>query len=150
MQQTPDKSNFFDVSKHCDIVWHFISVVGLYMPTCLGDTVVVSCSYSYDLSHSLQYNLTLLQRPYDLWSSKTSSTEEEANTHTKQDSFDIFEDEGLPTQGELTLLSNLYICFVCSRPWWSTQQEPSYSQDRHKEERPEKRMERDTFKAFAF
>uniref|UniRef100_A0A3B5A594 FIG4 phosphoinositide 5-phosphatase n=1 Tax=Stegastes partitus TaxID=144197 RepID=A0A3B5A594_9TELE len=58
-------------------------------------------SYSYDLSHSLQYNLTLLQRPYELWSSAASSGEEEVHTQSKQDSFDIFEDEGLPTQGEL-------------------------------------------------
>uniref|UniRef100_A0AAQ6IFH1 SAC domain-containing protein n=1 Tax=Anabas testudineus TaxID=64144 RepID=A0AAQ6IFH1_ANATE len=55
-------------------------------------------SYSYDLSHSLQYNLTLLQRPYDLWLSEASSAEEEVHTQSKQDSFDIFEDEGLPTQ----------------------------------------------------
>uniref|UniRef100_A0A3Q1AMU9 SAC domain-containing protein n=1 Tax=Amphiprion ocellaris TaxID=80972 RepID=A0A3Q1AMU9_AMPOC len=55
-------------------------------------------SYSYDLSHSLQYNLTLLQRPYELWSSAASSGEEEVHTQSKQDSFDIFEDEGLPTQ----------------------------------------------------
>ncbi len=61
---------------------------------------VVPCSYSYDLSHSLQYNLTLLQRPYELWSSPASSAEEEVQTQSKQDSFDIFEDEGLPTQGE--------------------------------------------------
>uniref|UniRef100_A0AAX7VGA8 SAC domain-containing protein n=1 Tax=Astatotilapia calliptera TaxID=8154 RepID=A0AAX7VGA8_ASTCA len=57
-------------------------------------------SYSYDLSHSLQYNLTLLQRPYEQWSSAASSTEEEVHTQSKQDSFDIFEDEGLPTKGE--------------------------------------------------
>uniref|UniRef100_A0A8C4GQT1 SAC domain-containing protein n=1 Tax=Dicentrarchus labrax TaxID=13489 RepID=A0A8C4GQT1_DICLA len=55
-------------------------------------------SYSYDLSHSLQYNLTLLQRPYELWSSPASSAEEEVQTQSKQDCFDIFEDEGLPTQ----------------------------------------------------
>lgn len=64
------------------------------------DIAVVPCSYSYDLSHSLQYNLTLLQRPYELWSSPTSPAEEEVNKQSKQDSFDIFEDEGLPTQGE--------------------------------------------------
>ena len=58
------------------------------------------CSYSYDLSHSLQYNLTLLQRPFEQWLSAASSTEEEVHTQNKQDSFDIFEDEGLPTQGE--------------------------------------------------
>ncbi|XP_061609998.1 polyphosphoinositide phosphatase isoform X4 [Phyllopteryx taeniolatus] len=55
-------------------------------------------SYSYDLSHSLQHNLTLLQRPYELWSSAESAAEDEANMRRKQDSFDIFEDEGLPTQ----------------------------------------------------
>ncbi|XP_077566614.1 polyphosphoinositide phosphatase [Stigmatopora nigra] len=55
-------------------------------------------SYSYDLSHSLQHNLTLLRRPYELWSSSAASAEDEANTRNKQDSFDIFEDEGLPTQ----------------------------------------------------
>uniref|UniRef100_A0A673IUE7 SAC domain-containing protein n=1 Tax=Sinocyclocheilus rhinocerous TaxID=307959 RepID=A0A673IUE7_9TELE len=38
-------------------------------------------SYSYDLSHSLQYNMTLLQML------------------GRQDSSDIFEEEGLPTQG---------------------------------------------------
>lgn len=68
--------------------------------TCFNNAAIVSCSYSYDLSHSLQYNLTLLQRPYDLWSSEASSAEEEVHTRSKQDSFDIFEDEGLPTQGE--------------------------------------------------
>lgn len=62
--------------------------------------VVAPCSYSYDLSHSLQYNLTLLQRPYEQWSSLASSAEGEVQTQSKQDSFDIFEDEGLPTQGE--------------------------------------------------
>ncbi|XP_028996686.1 polyphosphoinositide phosphatase isoform X2 [Betta splendens] len=55
-------------------------------------------SYSYDLSHSLQYNLTLLQRPYDPWLSEAPSTEEEVHPQSKQDSFDIFEDEGVPTQ----------------------------------------------------
>lgn len=64
------------------------------------DSALMLCSYSYDLSHSLQYNLTLLQRPYEQWSSAASSTEEEVHTQSKQDSFDIFEDEGLPTQGE--------------------------------------------------
>lgn len=64
------------------------------------DTAIVPCSYSYDLSHSLQYNLTLLQRPYELWSAAPPLTKEEEHTQGKQDSFDIFEDEGLPTQGE--------------------------------------------------
>lgn len=61
---------------------------------------VAPCSYSYDLSHSLQYNLTLLQRPYEQWSSPASLAKGEVQTQSKQDSFDIFEDEGLPTQGE--------------------------------------------------
>lgn len=55
-------------------------------------------SYSYDLSHSLQYNLTLLQRPYELWTSVPVSSDDEIHTKSKQDCFDIFEDEGLPTQ----------------------------------------------------
>lgn len=67
-------------------------------------------SYSYDLSHSLQYNLTLLQRPYEQWSSAASSTEEEVHTHSKQDSFDIFEDEGLPTKGERSL--SIFLSFL--------------------------------------
>lgn len=67
---------------------------------------VVLCSYSYDLSHSLQYNLTLLQRPYELWSTPETSAEEEVQTQSKQDSFDIFEEEGLPTQGERKLINN--------------------------------------------
>ncbi|XP_073708960.1 polyphosphoinositide phosphatase [Garra rufa] len=49
-------------------------------------------SYSYDLSHSLQYNMTLQQMPYDAGES------DELNTSGRQDSFDIFEEEGLPTQ----------------------------------------------------
>ncbi|XP_051031522.1 polyphosphoinositide phosphatase [Phodopus roborovskii] len=48
-------------------------------------------SYSYDLSHSLQYNLTVLRMPLEMLKSETSKT--------RQDSFDIFEDEGLVTQG---------------------------------------------------
>lgn len=64
------------------------------------DIAFVPCSYSYDLSHSLQYNLTLLQRPYELWSAAAPSSTEEVHAQGKQDSFDIFEDEGLPTQGE--------------------------------------------------
>uniref|UniRef100_A0A8D0ASJ9 FIG4 phosphoinositide 5-phosphatase n=1 Tax=Sander lucioperca TaxID=283035 RepID=A0A8D0ASJ9_SANLU len=69
-------------------------------------------SYSYDLSHSLQYNLTLLQRPYELWSSPTSPAEEEVNKQSKQDSFDIFEDEGLPTQVVYGLQSEPYYKYV--------------------------------------
>lgn len=48
-------------------------------------------SYSYDLSHSLQYNLTVLRMPLEMLKSET--------TQTRQESFDIFEDEGLITQG---------------------------------------------------
>ncbi|KAM7367885.1 hypothetical protein PAMP_014153 [Pampus punctatissimus] len=69
-------------------------------------------SYSYDLSHSLQYNLTLLQRPYELWSSAASSTEEEVHTQSKQDCFDIFEDEGLPTQVVYGLQNEPYYKYV--------------------------------------
>uniref|UniRef100_A0A3Q1I3G8 SAC domain-containing protein n=1 Tax=Anabas testudineus TaxID=64144 RepID=A0A3Q1I3G8_ANATE len=69
-------------------------------------------SYSYDLSHSLQYNLTLLQRPYDLWLSEASSAEEEVHTQSKQDSFDIFEDEGLPTQVVYGLQNEPYYKYV--------------------------------------
>ncbi|XP_005914601.1 polyphosphoinositide phosphatase isoform X1 [Haplochromis burtoni] len=69
-------------------------------------------SYSYDLSHSLQYNLTLLQRPYEQWSSAASSTEEEVHTQSKQDSFDIFEDEGLPTKVVYGLYNEPYYKYV--------------------------------------
>lgn len=48
-------------------------------------------SYSYDVSHSLQYNLTLLQS----WS---VCVESESGAAGRQDTFDIFEEEGLPTQ----------------------------------------------------
>uniref|UniRef100_A0A665WTE3 SAC domain-containing protein n=1 Tax=Echeneis naucrates TaxID=173247 RepID=A0A665WTE3_ECHNA len=71
-----------------------------------------SDTYSYDLSHSLQYNLTLLQRPYELWSSAASSAEEEVHTQSKQDSFDIFEDEGLPTQVVYGLQNEPYYKYV--------------------------------------
>ncbi|KAB1275836.1 Polyphosphoinositide phosphatase, partial [Camelus dromedarius] len=69
-------SGFLD---SCDIVfddiWNFCSVL----------------SYSYDLSHSLQYNLTVLRMPLEMLKSET--------TQSRQESFDIFEDEGLITQG---------------------------------------------------
>ncbi|KAG9347615.1 hypothetical protein JZ751_005186 [Albula glossodonta] len=55
-------------------------------------------SYSYDLSHSLQYNLTLLNNTYDLCEVEEEKKKEEVHTQNQQDSFDIFEDEGLPTQ----------------------------------------------------
>ncbi|RMC13127.1 hypothetical protein DUI87_10658 [Hirundo rustica rustica] len=64
----------------------------IYIP---NDSVRVShpdeASYSYDLSHSLQYNLTVLRMPLETLKSET--------TQTRQESFDIFEDEGLSTQG---------------------------------------------------
>ncbi|CAN9507468.1 unnamed protein product [Ophioblennius macclurei] len=72
-------------------------------------------SYSYDLSHSLQYNLTLLQRPYELWSSVAAaapSAEEEAHAQSKQGSFDIFEEEGLPTQVVYGLQNEPYYKYV--------------------------------------
>lgn len=59
-------------------------------------------SYSYDLSHSLQYNLTLLKTMYDL------SRTEEVQPASRQDSFDIFEDEGLPTQGITMFVSHVH------------------------------------------
>lgn len=73
-----------------------------------NDIALVPCSYSYDLSHSLQYNLTLLQRPYELWMSMASSADEASQAQSKQDSFDIFEDEGLPTQGERKLINSAF------------------------------------------
>uniref|UniRef100_A0A3Q2NN34 FIG4 phosphoinositide 5-phosphatase n=1 Tax=Fundulus heteroclitus TaxID=8078 RepID=A0A3Q2NN34_FUNHE len=69
-------------------------------------------SYSYDLSHSLQYNLTLLQRPYEPWSAAAPSAEEEVHAQGKQDSFDIFEDEGLPTQVVYGLRNEPYYKYV--------------------------------------
>uniref|UniRef100_A0A671X4W9 FIG4 phosphoinositide 5-phosphatase n=1 Tax=Sparus aurata TaxID=8175 RepID=A0A671X4W9_SPAAU len=69
-------------------------------------------SYSYDLSHSLQYNLTLLQRPYELWSTPETSAEEEVQTQSKQDSFDIFEEEGLPTQVVYGIQNEPYYKYV--------------------------------------
>ncbi|XP_017278662.1 polyphosphoinositide phosphatase [Kryptolebias marmoratus] len=69
-------------------------------------------SYSYDLSHSLQYNLTSLQRPYELWSSAASPAKVEAHARSKQDSFDIFEDEGLPTQVVYGLQTEPYYKYV--------------------------------------
>ncbi len=63
------------------------------MISALSSCDPLTCSYSYDLSHSLQYNMTLLQMPCD------AGETEELNTSGRQDSFDIFEEEGLPTQG---------------------------------------------------
>lgn len=63
-------------------------------------------SYSYDLSHSLQYNMTLLQMPCD------AGEPEELNTSGRQDSFDIFEEEGLPTQVVHSLINEPYAKYV--------------------------------------
>ncbi|KAM6954534.1 polyphosphoinositide phosphatase [Aplochiton taeniatus] len=66
-------------------------------------------SYSYDLSHSLQYNLTVLQRPCE---SGTVSAEDKVPTQSKPDSFDIFEDEGQPTQVVHGLQNEPYAKYV--------------------------------------
>ncbi|XP_016095765.1 polyphosphoinositide phosphatase [Sinocyclocheilus grahami] len=63
-------------------------------------------SYSYDLSHSLQCNMTLLQMPCDAGES------EELNTSGRQDSFDIFEEEGLPTPVVHGLINEPYAKYV--------------------------------------
>ncbi|XP_048858205.1 polyphosphoinositide phosphatase isoform X1 [Brienomyrus brachyistius] len=63
-------------------------------------------SYSYDLSHSLQYNLTLLKTMCDL--GKT----EELLPPSRQDSFDIFEDEGLPTQVIHGIINEPYAKYI--------------------------------------
>ncbi|XP_064145723.1 polyphosphoinositide phosphatase isoform X1 [Loxodonta africana] len=60
-------------------------------------------SYSYDLSHSLQYNLTVLRMPLEMLKSET--------TQARQESFDIFEDEGLITQGGSGVFG------ICSEPY---------------------------------
>ncbi|XP_069866968.1 polyphosphoinositide phosphatase isoform X2 [Dipodomys merriami] len=60
-------------------------------------------SYSYDLSHSLQYNLTILRMPLEMLKSET--------TQARQESFDIFEDEGLITQGGSGVFG------ICSEPY---------------------------------
>lgn len=83
----------------CVCVYVYVYTL-LYIYTVALISWLLLCSYSYDLSHSLQYNLTLLQRPYELCPSLASSTEEEVHTECRQGGFDIFEDEGLPTQGE--------------------------------------------------
>ncbi|XP_012506587.1 PREDICTED: polyphosphoinositide phosphatase [Propithecus coquereli] len=67
-------------------------------------------SYSYDLSHSLQYNLTVLRMPLEMLKSETSQT--------RQESFDIFEDEGLITQGGSELLiygRPVYVTLIARR-----------------------------------
>uniref|UniRef100_A0A672TGW9 FIG4 phosphoinositide 5-phosphatase n=1 Tax=Strigops habroptila TaxID=2489341 RepID=A0A672TGW9_STRHB len=60
-------------------------------------------SYSYDLSHSLQYNLTVLRMPLETLKTET--------TQTRQESFDIFEDEGLSIQGGSGVFG------ICSKPY---------------------------------
>lgn len=52
-------------------------------------------SYSYDLTHSHQFNLTVLKMPSEGLNSETFG-------HGGQDSFDIFEDEGAATQAGST------------------------------------------------
>ncbi|KAJ7401860.1 hypothetical protein BTVI_92220 [Pitangus sulphuratus] len=67
-------------------------------------------SYSYDLSHSLQYNLTILRMPLETLKPET--------TQTRQESFDIFEDEGLSTQGGSELLiygRPIYVTLIARR-----------------------------------
>ncbi|MGH0164643.1 UNVERIFIED_CONTAM: hypothetical protein FKN15_057829 [Acipenser sinensis] len=79
----------------------------IYIP---NDSVRVAhpdeASYSYDLSHSLQYNLTVLKMPSEML--KT----EEVSTQSRQDSFDIFEDEGLPTQVVYGISNEPYAKYV--------------------------------------
>lgn len=98
----------------CSLVMSCLHYLTTQTVPLLNYISVAPCSYSYDLSHSLQYNLTLLQRPYELWSLPVSCAEEEVQIQSKQDSFDIFEDEGLPTQGERTLIQCPDIPLVCS------------------------------------
>ncbi|XP_023583415.1 polyphosphoinositide phosphatase isoform X2 [Trichechus manatus latirostris] len=63
-------------------------------------------SYSYDLSHSLQYNLTVLRMPLEMLKSETTQAPQ-----ARQESFDIFEDEGLITQGGSGVFG------ICSEPY---------------------------------
>uniref|UniRef100_A0A8C5FNC3 SAC domain-containing protein n=1 Tax=Gadus morhua TaxID=8049 RepID=A0A8C5FNC3_GADMO len=74
--------------------------------------ILLSSSYSYDLSHSLQYNLTMLLRPWELSSTVEPSVDEEHSSQSRQDSFDIFEDEGLPMQVVNGLKSEPYLKYV--------------------------------------
>ncbi|ROL45221.1 Polyphosphoinositide phosphatase [Anabarilius grahami] len=82
----------------------------IYIP---NDSVRVThpdeARYSYDLSHSLQYNMTLLQMPCD------PGETEELNTSGRQDSFDIFEEEGLPTQEMLIYGRPVYVTLIARR-----------------------------------
>ncbi|OCT80385.1 polyphosphoinositide phosphatase isoform X1 [Xenopus laevis] len=61
-------------------------------------------SYSYDLSHSLQYNLTILRMPAEMLKPETVP-------HTRQEGFDIFEDEELSNQGGSGVFG------ICSEPY---------------------------------
>ncbi|XP_069830928.1 polyphosphoinositide phosphatase isoform X1 [Dendropsophus ebraccatus] len=61
-------------------------------------------SYSYDLSHSLQYNLTILRMP-------TEMIKSEMTTQTRQEGFDIFEDEALSNHGGSSTFG------ICSEPY---------------------------------
>ncbi|XP_029451142.1 LOW QUALITY PROTEIN: polyphosphoinositide phosphatase [Rhinatrema bivittatum] len=61
-------------------------------------------SYSYDLSHSLQYNLTILRMPLETLKTETP-------TQARQESFDIFEDEGLIAHGGSSVFG------ICSDPY---------------------------------
>ncbi|XP_072408249.1 polyphosphoinositide phosphatase isoform X2 [Chiloscyllium punctatum] len=64
----------------------------VYIP---NDSVKIShpdeTNYSYDLTHSLQFNLTLLKMPSEGLKSETFG-------HGRQESFDIFEDEDVTAQ----------------------------------------------------
>uniref|UniRef100_A0A3B1J921 FIG4 phosphoinositide 5-phosphatase n=1 Tax=Astyanax mexicanus TaxID=7994 RepID=A0A3B1J921_ASTMX len=64
-------------------------------------------SYSYDLSHSLQHNVTLLKVPYS-----PGEVDKLHNSSSKLESFDIFEDEGLPTQVVYGLRNKPYAKYV--------------------------------------
>ncbi|XP_063079135.1 polyphosphoinositide phosphatase [Engraulis encrasicolus] len=70
-------------------------------------------SYSYDLSHSLQYNMMVLQAPYE-----SEEGEVEVTATNKQDSFDIFEDEGLPTQVVQGIKNEPYDKYVWNCRLW--------------------------------
>ncbi|XP_068087388.1 polyphosphoinositide phosphatase [Hyperolius riggenbachi] len=61
-------------------------------------------SYSYDLSHSLQYNLTILRMPTELIKC-------EMTTQSRQEEFDIFEDEALSSHGGSSIFG------ICSEPY---------------------------------
>uniref|UniRef100_A0AAY4DLM6 SAC domain-containing protein n=1 Tax=Denticeps clupeoides TaxID=299321 RepID=A0AAY4DLM6_9TELE len=62
-------------------------------------------SYSYDLSHSLQHNLSML-------CALCKGGDLEMGSSCRQDGFDIFEDEGVPTQGVFLDVSEPYEKYV--------------------------------------